>query len=280
MSSLLRTRMIEQMTLRHMAEETKRSYVAAVAGLVKFYKKSPDLLSREEIQKYLLHLHNERHLAWMTCNVAISGLRFFYRYVVERPEILLAIPKRRAEKHLPMLLSIEEVRRLLDALSNPKHRALLMTAYGAGLRVSELVRLQPRHIESQRKMVRVEQGKGRKDRYTLLPDRLLAALRDYWRLRRPKVWMFPGVIPGRPISKAAAQRIFYKAKKASGVTGGRGIHTLRHCFCTHLLEAGYDVYEVKQMMGHSSLATTMGYRHITPDRIKEIKSPLDTDRFA
>jgi site-specific recombinase XerD len=273
--------MVEQMALRNFSPRTQESYVGAIVGLARFYKRSPDQLTGDQLQKYLLSLQKDRHLAWSTCNVAVSGIRFLYGEVLGRKDLALSIPPRKSKRQLPLLLSIEEVRLILETPTNPKHRALLWTAYGAGLRVSELVCLKPCHIESQRGWIRVEQGKGRKDRYTLLPGRLLQELRSYYKVCRPQgPWLFPGFPSDRHISDSSVQRVFARVKRKAGVTRGRNIHTLRHCFCTHLLEAGYDISEVKEMMGHSSLATTMIYRHISPERIREIRSPLDTKAFA
>ncbi len=152
-----------------------------------------------------------------------------------------------------------------------------MTVYGAGLRVSEVVKLKPFHIESSRKMIRVEDGKGKKDRYTILPDKLLEELRLYWKICRPKEWLFPGTNKAWPLSAGAAQRVFYDAAKKAGFSKCGGIHTLRHCFATHLLEGNYDIYSIKKFLGHSSLTTTMRYLHITKERIALVKSPLDFD---
>ena len=275
MSTPLRIRMLEEMTLRNMASNTKDAYTSAIAGVANYYNQSPDQLSQEQIQKYLLHLHNERKFSWSTCNVVFSALRFFHSAVLKQPEIKLDLPPRRKEIRLPNLLSVEEVFRLLEAHSNLKHRTLLMTVYGAGLRVSEVVRLKPEHIESSRMMIRVEQGKGKKDRYTLLPKRLLNELRKYWKEYKPELWLFPGRDPRRPMSVMGAQKIFYQAKQKAGITKGHGIHTLRHCFATHLMEAGWDVYTIKRLLGHAALSTTTKYLYVTTARLQKVQSPLE-----
>lgn len=276
MGSTLRDRMIGQMRLRNLSKKTEEAYVWAVLGMAKFYHCSPDRLTDEQVQKYLLYLHDERKLAWSSCNIVYSALRFLYDSVLHRPDITFSIPPRRFEKHLPLLLGGEEVKRILDAPRSLKHRVLLMTVYGTGLRVGEAVYLRPHHIESSRKMVRVEQGKGNKDRYTLLPERLIKELRSYWRMFRPKEWLFFGRDRSRPMPVRTAQQIYYNAKKIAGITKGRGIHTLRHCFATHLLDAGYDIFTIKRMMGHGSLSTTARYLHMTRARMEAIQSPLDT----
>ena len=276
MSTSLRTRMLNQMTLRHLAEKTKIAYLAAVTGLAGFYMQSPDRLTQEQVQKYLLHLIEERKLAWSTCNIAFSAFRFLYTNVLKRPEEGFSIPPRRKQKKLPYPLTVKETFHLITLTRNPKHRALLMTVYGAGLRVSEAVHLKPRHIESSRMMIRVEQGKGNKDRYTLLPERLLQELRSYWRLCRPTIWLFPGKDQNRPMPVGSAQKIYYQAKERAGITRGGGIHTLRHCFATHNLEAGCDIFAIKQMLGHSAISSTSRYLHISPDRLRSVVSPLDS----
>ena len=173
MNTPLRTRMLNQMTLRYLAERTKTSYLKAVTGLAEFYMQSPDRLTQDQVQRYLLHLIEERKLAWSTCNIAFSAFRFLYTAVLKRPKTVFSIPPRRKQKKLPYPLTVKETFRLITLTRNPKHRALLMTVYSAGLRVSEVVRLKPWHIESSRLLIRVEQGKGNKDRYTLLSPQLL-----------------------------------------------------------------------------------------------------------
>lgn len=272
----LRKKMITQMTLGRLAPKTQESYLAAVTGLAKFHCQSPDLIDQDKVQVYLLHLIEERNLAWSSCNVAFSALQYFYQKVLKLDETAFEIPPRPRQRKIPMILSHDEVRRLIDSASNIKHRALLLTIYGAGLRVSEAVQLKPHHIESGRMMIRVEDGKGRKDRYTVLPEILLKELKVYWKACRPKAWLFYGRDPMVPMPVGTAQKIYYLTKRKSGIRGGRGIHTLRHCFATHLLENGTDVYTIKKLMGHSSIKTTYGYIHVTRERIASVKSPIDS----
>lgn len=275
MSTALRQKFIDHMTLRRLSPKTKTAYTNAVAGLAAYHRKSPDSLSDAEIQDYLLYLIKERRLAWSSCNVVFSGLRCFYGEVLKWNQTRFSIPPRPRKKRLPLLLSIEEVWRLFDATKNPKHRCLLMTIYGAGLRVSEVVRLEPGHIDSDRMMIRVEQGKGMKDRYTLLPQRLLEELRSYYMLYRPHNYLFYGRCKDKPMPISSAQKAFYKAKRLAGITDGKGIHTLRHCFATHLMDQGVDIYAIKHMMGHSAIKTTSGYLHTSRHKIANIISPLD-----
>jgi len=277
MSTPLRTLMLNQMTLRYLAEKTKTAYISAVAGLAKFYMQSPDQLTEDQVQRYLLYLIEERKLAWSTCNVAFFGLPFFITTtVLKRPDGAFSIPPRRKQKKLPYPLTVEETLRLITLTRNPKHRALLMTVYSAGLRVSEVVHLKPWHIESSRRLIRVDQGKGNKDRYTHLSPRLIRELRSYWRLCRPTIWLFPGRDKDRPMPVGSAQKIYYQAKERAGITRPGGIHTLRHCFATHQLESGCDIFVIKQMLGHSAIASTTRYLHISPERLRAVVSPLDS----
>ena len=273
--SELRTRMIHDMALRRFSPRTQESYLGAVKGLAAYYRTPPDRLDPKQIQDYLLHLMVERELAWSSLNVAVCGLRFFSHTTLGWDPMDLVIPPRKRPSPLPEVLSVEEVERLLEAPTNPKHRAVLMTTYAAGLRVSEVVRLQIRDIESERMMIRVEKGKGQKDRYTVLSERLLGELRAYYRKCRPRTWLFPGQDPDRPLSVSSAQRAYAQAKQRAGITRGRGIHALRHCFATHLLEAGVDVRVIQVLMGHTSILTTMRYLRVTRKTIGATRSPLD-----
>jgi site-specific recombinase XerD len=198
-------------------------------------------LRPEQIRTYLPHLLVERCLAWSSCNQAAAGLKFFYTKTLGWDVLHLALPPRTGRSQLPRVLSIEELQRLFTNAKNPRHRVLLLTTYAAGLRVSEVVRLKLTDLESDRMLIRVEQGKGRKDRYTLLSTRLLTELRAYWHLYRPAPWVFTGRNPQLPMPIGTAQKIYYHAKRRAGITHGQGIHTLRHCFATPLLEAGVDV---------------------------------------
>ena len=215
MTTELRTQFLNYMTLQRFADHTKRSYVTSIKGLAKFYRQSPDTLTNDQIQDYLLYLMEDRKLAWGTVNAYLSGIVCFYRDFCKWEEAKFQIPPRPRQRKLPTVFSKQEVKRLLDAADNLKHQLLLKTAYSAGLRVSELVRLKPHHIESDpdRMMIRVDQGKGKKDRYTILSKKLLADLRIYWRQYHPGKWLFAGQNPEKHLSEAAAQKVFYVAKK-------------------------------------------------------------------
>jgi len=272
--SELRNKMIRAMELKDFADRTQESYLGVVKGIAKFYGKSPELLSQKEVDDYLLHLRKIGKSA-STRNVAISGLRFLYEQVLNSEDISLKFPRRRNPKILPEVLSTSEVASLLDAPDNIKHRVILMTAYSAGLRLSEIANLKVNHINSARMQIRVDQGKGRKDRDTLLSKRLIKELRIYYKAYRPDSWLFYSTKRQRPMCTASIQRIYRSAKKKAGVTKGRGIHTLRHCFATHLLEAGCDLRRIQLLMGHRSLATTMVYLHVSNTGLANVTSPLD-----
>jgi len=273
--SPLRQKMIRAMQLREFSPRTQEAYVAAVSGLAKYCNKSPDKIDQEEVEDYLLNLRQELKRSASTCNVVISGLRFFYEHTIKDESVKLRLPPRKKTKRLPEVLSREDVNRVISSLANIKHRVILMTAYSAGLRVSELVSLRQEHIDSSRMVIRVDQGKGKKDRYTILSQRLLNELRIYYKAYRPENWLFPGKNLIQHISISSAQRIYYKAKKKAGITKGKGIHTLRHCFASHLLEAGYDVRRIQILMGHKSLSTTMAYLHVSRQGLGMVKSPFD-----
>jgi site-specific recombinase XerD len=268
--------MINAMKLRGFSKSTQNTYIKAIAGLAGFYKESPDKIDKEKVQAYLLHLSENQKLSWNRCNVIVSALRFFYLRVLGSEEIRFWIPPRRGEIKLPEILSKEEVERILRAASNFKHRTLLMTIYAGGLRVSEAVNLQLKDIDSQRMMIRVRQGKRRKDRYTILSDRLLIQLREYWKIYRPPIYLFPGPKSHLPLSRQSAHAIYCQAKRKAGIKKEGGIHSLRHAFATHMLEAGADLPTIQMMMGHSSIRTTMRYLHVSSAHMGLVRSPLDS----
>lgn len=272
----LRQKMINEMTLRRFSAKTQEAYVAAVAGIARYYKQSPEKIDKQMIQEYLLYLMKDRKMSWSSCNVAVSGFRFFYTHVLKMDSMYLSIPPRKKDNTLPEILSVEELERLFSALTNQKHRTMLMTTYAAGLRVSEVVNLKVTDIDSGRMMIRVKQGKGRKDRYTILSERLLQELRIYWRMYRPTQWLFySGKKTKLSLSVSTLQRVYNQAKEKAGITKGKGIHSLRHGFATHLLEAGVDLRTIQMLMGHSCITTTMGYLQVTRKHLGAVKSPLD-----
>jgi integrase/recombinase XerD len=271
----LRDQMIRAMQLRRFAGATQKAYLEAVVGLTKHFMVSPDQLSATQIQDYILYLLTQRQLQWNTVNVITTGLKFFYSQVVQRPDIAPAIPPRRTPRPLPEILSAGELERLFAVTSNPKHRMLLMTTYGGGLRVSEVIQLQACHLDSQRGLIRVVHGKRDKDRYTLLSPRLLEELRAYWKAFRPPLWLFPSRDPQRHLNDETARSVFQQAKAKAGIHKGGNIHMLRHSFASHLLEAGTDLRTIQILMGHASILTTSRYLHVTRKTLDGTRSPLD-----
>jgi site-specific recombinase XerD len=265
-----------EMAMRGLAYRTRETYVESVAKLAKFYGRRPDQISEAEVQSYLLYLLEERKLAHSSCNVMCSALEFFYRVTLKRRETEFCLPRPKVPAKLPQILSREEVAALIEQTTNLKHRAFLMTTYGGGLRLLEACQLKVGDIDSDRMTIRVECGKGAKDRYTLLSPRLLAELRRYWIAHRPRLWLFPGARDcEQPFSAHTAHRIYHAAKDRAGITKAGGIHALRHAFATHLLEAGVDVHTIQRLMGHGSLGTTARYFHLAQKHLSGTASPLD-----
>lgn len=271
----LRLQMQRDMKLRGLAPRTQKTYIDAVAALAKHHRCSPDRLGSEQIQGYVLHLL-DRKLSWSSCNQAICAFRFFYGVTLKRPALAFEIPNGRTPQRQPQILSRDEVRRVIAETRRPVERVMLTTAYAAGLRVSELVALRWEDIDSQRMTIKVNQGKGAMDRYTILSPSLLPVLRDFWKLCRPKgPWIFPGRGLEQHIRIDAAQRAYKQAKENAGITKRGGIHALRHAFATHLLEAGVDLNAIKQFLGHGSLGTTQRYLHLTQMHLKGNAAALD-----
>jgi len=272
---VLRDQMIRELRLRRYSPATHRAYLNAVIGLTKHFGVAPDQLSARQVQDYLLYLMMERKLHWNTVNAICSGLTFFYTQTINRPDVAAAMPLRRTPRQLPEILSGVELQALFAAADNLQHRALLMTTYGGGLRVSEVVKLRPCDIDSKRMMMRVVAGKRAKDRYTLLSVRLLEELRAYWRAYRPVGWLFPARRPEKPFNDDKAREVFNQAKVKAGIRKAGSIHLLRHCFATHLLEAGVDLRTIQILMGHSSIDSTVWYLHVTRKKLDATQNPLD-----
>jgi integrase/recombinase XerD len=276
--SLLRQQFIRELVIRGMAETTQCSYVCWVHQLAKHYHLAPDQLSDEQVKVFLQYLVQERKLAPSSLNQAGSALRCFYQLVLRRSveKVQLAVPRFRQATRRPEVFSIQEMERLLTVgCPHPKHRAFLMTVYGAGLRLNEACHLKIKDLNSARGQIRVEQGKGRKDRYTLFSPALQEQLRIYWKAFRPLHWLFPSSEqPNEPMCAGTGQKIFRKAVARAGLQRHGGIHSLRHSFATHLLESGVEITVVQRLLGHSSLSTTSTYLHVTQQRLAQIKSPL------
>ena len=272
--SSLRQRFQNDMVLRGLAERTQVAYVDAVAAIAKYYHRSPDLISPEEIKQYLLHLINDKHRSTSTTNQAGCALRFLFRFTLNQPDICIEIPLRKPPERLPELLSREEVESIIAACSNPRHRTILTTIYATGLRVSELCQLKVSDVDSKRMMLRIGNGKGGKDRYALLSPKLLDTLRIYWHAFRPQIWLFPNKAGDGPITDNQVQRYFYSAKQRANIHKQGGIHSLRHAFATHLLDSGVDLHSISRLMGHNHLSTTARYLHLQQQVVKT-DSPLD-----
>jgi site-specific recombinase XerD len=264
-----------EMRLRGFSPRTHESYIHCLEELARYYWRPLETLACTEVQAFLDHLITVRKLAWSTINVYFSAYRFLYEQVLKRPAKEFSIPPRGRSGKRPGILSPEEVEQLIGAPPNLKHRALLAMTYGSGLRVSEVVNVQPRHIDRGRMMLFVT-GKGHKDRYTILSARALQLLGDHWRADGPFEYFFHGRDKSRPMAVGTAQAIYYQALTRSGVRHVGGIHVLRHCFATFLMEAGKDIYTIKRWMGHGALVTTGRYMHVRAEHLAKVKSPLDT----
>jgi len=263
--------------IRGYSPNTVSQYVYCVRNLVKHFRRPPDELTIEDINNFQLHLTKERKVAWATFNIYVFAMRFFFLKTLKRDWAITAIPYQKTGRKLPEILSGVELGALFKAVSNIKHRALLMTAYSAGLRVSELVHLKVGDIDSPRMVLRIKQGKGRKDRYVPLSETLLPVLRQYYKTARPgDDWLFPGDDPKLPLTRSSVERVFKKAKKAAGITKHVTVHSLRHCFATHLLEKGTDIRTIQQLLGHRSLSSTQIYTHVAKNFVNRAGSPLDT----
>lgn len=271
----LRQRMIEDLQLRNLAPATQKNYIAHVAAFARFFGRSPEALDQEAVREYLLYLLNERKMSPENVNQQCSALKFLYLTTLEMPWREVDFPRVRRPHRLPVVLSHEEIVQFFDHVPSLKYRAALMMCYGAGLRVSEAVAVKVSDIDSQRMLIRVEQGKGRKDRYTMLSPRLLEVLRVYWRAARPKEYLFPSWRTGRHLNAASLQQACHDAWLRSGLRKRITVHTLRHSFATHLLENGTDVRIIQVLLGHSRIDTTARYTAVTPQLVGATLSPLD-----
>jgi len=272
----LRKRMTEDMQVRNLSPCTQTSYVQQVSLFARHFDKSPEELGPEDIRAYQVHLTNEKKLAPGSVLIAVAALRFLYKVSLKKNwtfEEVIPAPKK--PQTLPIVLSPEEVLQFLGCVTNTKHHAILTTCYAAGLRISEAVRLTIPDIDSQRMVLRVEQGKGQKDRYVMLSPKLLEILRAWWRLEKPKQWLFPGDNPGQHISKDAVEQACQKARRRCSIPKPITPHSLRHAFAVHLLESGTDVRTIQLLLGHRSLATTARYLRIATTKVCSTSSPLD-----
>jgi site-specific recombinase XerD len=271
----LRQRMLQDMGIRNLAFNTQSAYVQQISAFARHFDCSPEVLGPEQVRAYQVHLLEERKLAAGSLSVVAAALRFLYKITLRRPWNDDDIPMPKRPLRLPIVLSPEEVVRFLACVASTKHHAILTTIYATGLRVSEAVQLRPGDIDSSRMVLRVDQGKGRKDRYVMLSPRLLEVLRGYWRVERPKQWLFPGDDTDHHISKNAVEQACKKAHRAAAIDKPVTPHSLRHAFATHLLESGSDVRRIQLLLGHRSLATTSRYLKIATSSLCATVSPFD-----
>jgi site-specific recombinase XerD len=272
----LREKFIQQMLLKGYSQRTIRTYVSLLSGISRHYQCSPEWITIDQIRDYLQENITvvKRSKSWV--NQLISAMKFLYCEVLQREWSYLDIPRPRRDKKLPVILSREEVEKILSAHKNLKHKAILMTTYSAGLRLSEVCHLMPKDIDSTRMLIRVNHSKGNKDRYSLLSPVTLDLLRIYYKKYRPTTWLFEGMLKGTPVSVSTVTRVFKNALNKADVNRQVGIHCLRHSFATHLLEQGVALPVIQQILGHKSLKTTSGYLHVQQYSIQGVKSPVDS----
>jgi integrase/recombinase XerD len=276
--SPLRQRMIDDMTARRFKEKVQKDYVRHVKGFAVFLGRSLDTATSEDLRRYQLHMAQQQVSPW-SINSAIAALRFFFIVTLGRPDLVRPLRLVTEPRKAPIVLSQEEVARLIEAAPGLKYKAALSVAYGAGLRVSEVANLKVSDIDSGRMMLRVEQGKGQRDRDVMLSPRLLQLLRDWWRAARPQMWLFPGQNPINPITPRQLNRAVTAAKTLAGITKRVSPHTLRHSFATHLLEQGADIRVIQVLLGHAKLETTALYTRVAVSTIRDVESPLERIRL-
>ncbi len=272
--SPLRQRMIDDMTARRFTEDTQRDYVRAVRNFTAFLGRSPDKASAEDLRRYQLHLAKQ-HIGPASINSACTALRFFFKITLEKPDLVRHLAPVQQPRKAPVVLSQDEVARLIEAAPSLKYKAALSVAYGAGLRVSEVAHLKVPDIDSQRMTLRVERGKGQRERYVMLSPQLLELLRQWWHAARPPVWLFPGQNPINPVTERQINRAMQAAAKAAGISKRVSPHTLRHSFATHLLEQNVDIRVIQVLLGHAKLETTALYTRVAVSTIRDVESPLE-----
>jgi site-specific recombinase XerD len=267
----------QEMRLRNYSPKTIKAYKSCIRGFVRFISpRHPRELQDEDIRAYLVHLIDEKKSSSATVHQVIDAIRFLYVELYHRSFAVGTLPRPRRQKRLPVILSHGEVRSIIEAADNPKHRLLLMLTYSAGLRLGEVLRLRPEDIDSNRNCIHIKFGKGMKDRYTVLSPTLLLELREYWKAYHPKKYVFEGQEPGKPYSPSSFQKVFTHAAEKAGIRKPVTVHSLRHAFATHLLEQGTDLRYIQSLLGHSSSKTTEIYTHVSQQHIGQIPSPLET----
>lgn len=272
----LRQQMIDAMTVRGFSPRTHESYLYAVTQLATYYHRSPDRITIDELREWFLYLVKERHLSPASCRLYLNGLRFLYLQVLKQSDFDVDIPMPSRAQRIPALLTRGEVQQIIAACPQPKHRMMLMTCYGCGLRVGELVRIQLRDIDGERSLLRIEQGKGKKDRMVTIPATLLARLHGHWQRYQLEGYLFPRYRQSQePVGISTAQRVYTRAKRAAGIDKVGGIHSLRHAWATHQLAAGLAVHQLQHLMGHRNLQSTLRYVHWLPGYQQQDKGGID-----
>lgn len=265
-----------ELKLRNYSSKTFKAYWSHLRDFTRYISpKHPRDLNEQDVREYLLHLIHDKNMTAGTVGQVLSAIKFLYVELYKRPFAVAGIPRPLKGQKLPVVLSLSEVRRIFDVLGNEKHRIILMLVYSAGLRVGEVVRLKPEDIDSDRMMIHIRGGKGKKDRYTVLSEVVLEGLRGYWRAYRPEKWLFEGQEKGKPYTVRSAERVFEKAVKKAGISKCVSIHSLRHAFATHLLEQGTDIRFIQELLGHSRVRTTEIYLHVSKRDLGKIRSPID-----
>ena len=272
---ILKQQMEMDMELRGLSKCTCKTYLKQMHHFVRHFKKSPLEMTEKEIREYLHYLTHDKKLSHSYVNCAYSALKFFYTTTLDREWDIRKLPRLKKERKLPIVLSPKEINTIFEVITNLKHKAILMTIYSAGLRVSEAAHLKVSDIDSQRMQIRIRSGKGNKDRYCMLSQTLLEVLRRYWYAYQPSDWLFPSIEKDQPLSTRSIQRVFKQSLEQAGIHKKASVHTLRHSFATHLLELGTDIYSIQKLMGHSNIKTTSIYIHVQEQKVLNIISPLD-----
>lgn len=273
----LRDQMKADLSLKRYSPHTQRSYLRCVREFARYFMRSPADMGKEELRVFLLHLVEERKVSPGVQGIYLSALKFLYRITLRRPEVVENIPHPKGPKTLPDVLSMEEVLAIFEAIDSLKYKAIIATAYGAGLRISEVCSLRVSDIDSKRMLIHIRSGKGQKDRYVVLGEILLELLRHYYRIVRPKGgYLFPGQKPHRPIATTSVSQVMQKVVRKAGLSKKVTMHTMRHCFATHLLEAGHDLRVIQALLGHASIRTTVRYTRMTDRLLGRVCSPLDS----
>jgi integrase/recombinase XerD len=272
----LRSKMIMDMELRGYSQKTIKNYIYQVACFARFFNKSPELLGEEEIRKYLHYCITERKLSEGTVNAVHASIKYLYTNVIDRTLDVIKIPRTKERRKLPVVLSKSEIKKILDSTTNLKHKTILSTIYSAGLRVSEAAKLKVNDIDSENMQIIIRNSKRKKDRYCILSKKNLDLLSEYWKEYKPKDYLFPGAETGTSISERSIQKVFTKSKNEVGIKKKATVHTLRHSFATHLLEAGTDICHIERLLGHTNIQTTTVYLHIRRVDLINIQSPFES----